>query len=102
MSEKKTLIDDGKALSNDMEVVECLNTYFTNVTNSLVIEPTFMVISEQLHAEQMVIRAIKKFKSHNSICAIKERLHVENNSSQLCLVNPMEVMRQIESLDKKE
>ena len=47
MSERVTLIDDGKILSNDIEVVECLNTYCTKITHSLDIEPNFKVISER-------------------------------------------------------
>ena len=85
-----------------MEVAECLNTCFTNITNSLDIEPAFKVIPEQLQTKQIVIRAIEKFKIHKSICIIKERLHVENNSFQFFHVNAMEVMRQIESLDKRK
>ena len=50
----------------------------------------------------MVISAIEKFKSHKNICIIKKRLHVENSSFQSCHVNPMEVMRQRELLDKSK
>ena len=82
-----------------MEVAECLNAYFTNITSSLHIEPTFKVIPEQLQAEKMVTSAIEKFTSDKSICTIKERFHVENSSFEFCHVNPMKVMRQRESLD---
>ena len=102
MSEKITLIDDGKILANDMEIAERLNTYLTDITNTLDIEPTFKVIPEQLQIEQMVISAVEKFQSHKNICIIKKRLHVENSSLQFCHVNPMEVMRQRESLDKSK
>ena len=66
MSERVTLIDDRKILSNDIEVAECLNTYFTKITNSLDIEPNFKVISEQLQPEQMVMSAIEKSKNQKS------------------------------------
>ena len=99
MNEKIILIDDGKILANDLEVAEYLHTYFTNGKSSLHIEPTFKVIPEQLHNEKVVISAIEKAKSHKSIYTIKERFHVENSSFQICHVNPMEVIRQIESLD---
>ena len=49
MSEKIALLDDGRILANDMEVAECLNAYFTNITNPLHIKPTYEVIPEQLH-----------------------------------------------------
>ena len=50
----------------------------------------------------MVISEIEKLKNHKSIRTIKERLHVENCGFQFCHVNPMEVMRQTESLDKRK
>ena len=46
MSEKITLIEDDKMLSKDAEVAECLNTYFTNITDSLDIAPTFREVHE--------------------------------------------------------
>ena len=53
-----TLIDDGKIVSNDVEIAECLNTYFANITNSLEIDPIFKVVPDQLPTEQMVMRAL--------------------------------------------
>ena len=50
----------------------------------------------------MVISAIEKLKNRQSICTIKERFHEENSSFQFCQVNPMEVMKQIESLDNSK
>ena len=35
MSEKITLIEDGRILSNDVEVAECFNEHFCNITDSL-------------------------------------------------------------------
>ena len=55
MSEKITLIDDGKIVSNDVEIAECFNTHFTNITNSLEIDPIFKVVPDQLPTEQMVM-----------------------------------------------
>ena len=46
-----------------MEVAECLNTYFTNIANSLDIEHKFKVIPEQLTTEQMVKSAIESLKA---------------------------------------
>ena len=39
MSEKITMIEDGRILSNDMEVAECLDEYFCNITDSLDDDP---------------------------------------------------------------
>ena len=70
MSEKITLIDDDKIVSNDVDIAECFNTYFTNITNSLAFDPIFKVVPDQLPTEQMVVRALDKYKVHKSICII--------------------------------
>ena len=102
MSEKIILIDDGKILANDMEVAECLDAYFTNRTSSLHIEPKFKVTLEQLQSEQMVISKIESLKTIRVFVPLKNAFTVENSTFQFCHVNPMEVIRQIESLDKSK
>ena len=102
MSEKITLIDDGKIISNDVEIAKCFNTYFTNITNSPEIDPIFKVVPDQLPTEQMVMRALDKCKVHKSICIIKEHLTSDDNNFQFSHVNPTEVMRQIVLLDKSK
>ena len=39
MKEKITMIEDGRVLSNDVKVAECFNEYFSNITDSLDIDP---------------------------------------------------------------
>ena len=48
------------------------------------------------------MRAIDKCKDHKSICIIKERFTSDDNEFQFPHVNPTEVMRQIESLDRSK
>ena len=102
MSEKITLIDDGKIVSDDVEIAECFNTYFTNITNSFEIDPIFKVVPDQLPTEQMVMRTLDKYKDHKSICIIKEHFTSGDSNFQFSHVNPTEVMRQIELLDKSK
>ena len=66
-SEIITLIDDGKIVSDDIEIAEWFNTYFTNITNSLEIDPVFKIVPDQLPTELKVMRAIDKYIDHNSI-----------------------------------
>ena len=67
ISERITLIDDGKIVSDDMEIAKCFNSYFTNITNSLEIDPVYKEVPDQLPTEQMVMRAIDKYKDHKII-----------------------------------
>ena len=75
MSEKITLEDD-KILSKDVEVVECFNTYFINVTDSLDIASTFREahgVAKDTTIEQLTTMAIQKYNTHPSIIAIKQK-----------------------------
>ena len=102
MSEKITLIDDGNIVSSDVEIAECFSTYFTNITNSLEIDPIFKVVPDQVPTEQMVMRALEKYIVHKSICIIKEHFTSDDNNFQFSRVNPTEVIRQIKLLDKSK
>ena len=102
MSEKIALIDDGKIVSNDVEIAECFNTYFATIANTLEIDPIFKVDPDHLPTEQMIMRALDKYKAHKSICIIKEHFTSDDNNFQFSNVNPTEVMSQIELLDKSK
>ena len=73
MSEKIILIEDGKILSYDAEVAECFNEYFCNCIDSLDIDPTFKEV-QVLSVEQMVFRAISKYKYQPSIRVINKHV----------------------------
>ena len=75
MSEKITLIDDGKIVSNDVEMAECFNTYFAKITNTFEIDPIFRVVPDQLPTEQMVMRALDKYKFINVFVLLRNVLH---------------------------
>ena len=101
MSEKIILIEDSKILSDDAEVAECFNEYFCNITNNFDIDPVFKEVQENLPLEQMVMRAINKYKDHPSIRMINKYVTPNANVFQFSHVNPTEVMRQIDLLDTK-
>ena len=102
MSEKITLIEDGRILSNDVEVAECFNEYFCNITDSLDIDPLFKEVPEQMSVEQMVVRAIAKYKDHPSIKVINQNVALNDNTFSFSHVSPNEVMKQIDLLDKNK
>ena len=60
MSEKTTLVENGKILSNNEEIAECFSKYFTSITVSLDIDPYFKGVPNQLTIEEMVVRAKEK------------------------------------------
>ena len=102
MSEKITLIEDARILSNDVEVAECFNEYFCNFTDSLDIDPLFKEVPEQISVEQMVLRAITKYKDHTSIKVINQNVALNDNTFSFSHASPNEVMKQIDLLDKNK
>ena len=102
MSEKITLIEDGRILSNDVEVAECFNEYFCNITDSLDIDPLFKEVQEQMSVKQMVLRAINKYKYHPSVKVISQHSTSNGNSFRFSHVSPNEVMKQTDLRDKNK
>ena len=55
MSIQIILIENEKILSPDEETAECFSNYFTNITDSLDIDPYFKEVPDQLTREEMVV-----------------------------------------------
>ena len=73
MNKKITLIEGDKILSNDIEVAETMNDFFSNAVKSLDIQEyngEFLPDSDMTMTEN----AILKFKNHPSILKIKENV----------------------------
>ena len=90
ISEKVTLIEDEKILSKDAEVAECLNTYFTNITDSLDIAPAFRGVheaAEDTTIEKLTTMAIQKYNTHPSIIAIKQKYGTSGDKFEFSHVN---------------
>ena len=96
------MIEDGRILSNDEEVAECFNEYFCNITDSLDIAPLFKEVPEHMSVEQIVLRAITKYKDHPSIKVINQNVALNGNTFSFSHVSPNEVMKQIDLLDKNK
>ena len=99
MSEKITLVENGKILSTDEEIAECFSNYFTNITDSVDIDPYFKEVHNQPTIEEMVVRAIEEYKDHPSIMVIKQ--HVNGNTFKFSHISPTEAMKKIDLLDSK-
>ena len=102
MSEKVTLIEDGRILSNDVEVAECFNEYFCNIPDSLDIDPLFKEVPEHMSVEQIVLRALTRYKDHPSIKVINQNVALNGNTFSFSHVSPNEVMKKIDLLDKNK
>ena len=102
MSEKITLSEDGRILSNDVEVAEFFNEYCSNIMDNLDIDHLFKEVPEHMSVEQMVLRALAKYKDHPSIKVINKNVALNCNTFSFSHVSPNEVMKQIDLLDKNK
>ena len=60
----------------------------------------FKEVADELAIEEMVMRAIEKYKDHPSVRVIKQ--HADGNTFKFSSVNSTEVMKQIDPLDSKK
>ena len=86
MCKKITLVENDKILSTDLEIAECFNDYFTNIKDSIDIEP----YSKEVH-KQLTIDEIDKYKDHRSIRVMNQ--HVNSNTLKFSHVSLTEVMK---------
>ena len=64
-SNEITLIEDGSLVTDDKDISECLNIYFTNITDTLDIERPII-------DGKSVLAAIERHKTHPSIVKIQQ------------------------------
>ena len=64
-SNKITLIEDVSLMTDDKDISECFNTYFTNITDTLDIERPII-------DDKSVLAAIELYETYQSIVKIKQ------------------------------
>ena len=101
MSEKITLVEDGRILSNDVEVAECFNEVFVISRIAWILTP-FLRRCQNMSVEQLVLRALTKYKDHPSIKVINQNVTLNGNTFSFSPVCPNENMKQIDLLDKNK
>ena len=80
-SQKITLVDDGKIISNDEEVAETLNQFFTDSVKLLAKTEKNTLLTRTDELTDPVDIALKRFENHPSIIDIKEKVTVESKFS---------------------
>ena len=97
---KITLLDGDEIISEDAEVADKFNRYFSNVVKNLNIEgfETLYYINPEIDD---ISNIIKKFENHPSIHKIKENIKVETKFHFNDVSESM-IEKQISSLDKRK
>ena len=102
MSEKIILIGGEKIIAEDTKLAQCFNTYFLNITDSLGLSvPDNPDNNDRLNLDEMVTNAIKKYKNHPSIKAIKTSVR-QDEKFRFSHLHPGYVKDEIEALDPKK
>ena len=74
IGERFFLVEEGKIISDDKMIAECLNTNFVNITDSLGLDPSCKESRENMSIDDKVEIATAKYKDHPSIIAIKHKI----------------------------
>ena len=63
---KETIIlkDSNRTITNNHELAETFNTFFSNITKNLKLDSNLVEIKENLNIPYPVIKAIKKYEKH--------------------------------------
>ena len=73
-SNKITLVEGGKVLTDDAKIAETFSSSFRNIVNTLNIEKDESIFRDTEDETDPLLRAIKKYSKHPSILRIKQYL----------------------------
>ena len=96
--EKITLIENENLVSDDAEVANCLNNFFSNIAKNLEI-PKYDV-EDDLHLNmnsRPTLKAVFKYKNHPSIISIRRFRHQVSNFNFSC-IDKNTVLKEIRGL----
>ena len=85
------MVENGSLLTNDKDISECFDTYFTNITDTLDIDRPIII-------DNSVMAAIERYKTHPSIVRIKQLVE-SNHQFSFCKIGITEVWDEINRLD---
>ena len=98
--EKINLVEKDKIVSEDIEVAEILNTYFSESVNNLEIQENSYILNSADHLLDPIDKALYKFDNHPSILKIREK--VNGAKFRFSSVTLQELVREINSLNPKK
>ena len=75
------LVDNNNIISSEIEIAEKLNPFFSNIVKELNIKVEEALICDVSNTNDLVERAIQKFKNHRNIQMIKETFDINKTFS---------------------
>ena len=101
MNENITLVENNNIISSEIEIAEKLNDFFSNIIQELNIKVKEDLLCDVSDINDLVERAIQKYKNHPSIQMIKETFD-SNKTFSFDFVSYDTIFKEIVSLDTKK
>ena len=100
---KETIIlnDNYRTITNNHELAETFNSFFSNITQNLKINSNLVEITENLNTSDLVSKALKKYEKHPSINKIKEKMKNKNMSFSFSFVTKETILNKLRRLNPK-
>ena len=101
---KETIIlkDSNRTITNNHELAETFNTFFSNITQNLKLDSNLVEITENLNISDPVIKAIKKYEKHPSIIKVKEKMKNKNMSFSFTFVTKEAILNELRKFNPKK
>ena len=97
-SEKITLADNEKVITNDKEIAKFLNDFFSNIIKTLNIRKKDRTDSIIENVRDFTLKAILKYRKHPSILAMKRR--IKGGPVFTCIdITKEDALKEIKNLD---
>ena len=101
---KETIIlkDSNRTITNNHELAETFNTFFSNITQNLKLDSNLVEITENLNISDAVIKAIKNYVKHPSVIKVKEKMKNKNMFFSFSFVTKEIILNELCKLNPKK
>ena len=91
--------DSNRTITNNHELAEAFNTFFSNITQNLKLDSNLVEITENLNISDPFLKVIKKYEKH---IKIKEKMKNKNMSFSFRFVTMETILNDLRKLNRKK
>ena len=91
--------DSNRTITNNHELAEAFNTFFSNITQNLKLDSNLVEITENLNISDPFLKVIKKYEKH---IKIKEKMNNKNMSFSFRFVTMETILNDLRKLNRKK
>ena len=101
--EETIILKDGnRPITNNHELAETFNTFFSKITQNLILDSNLVEITENLNISDPVRKTIKKYEKHPSVIKMKEKMKNKNMSFSFSFVTKETILNELRKLNPKK